>query len=41
MLTFLEALVQESANPSSLRLFVTGIIDDADTVSADLHEANV
>ncbi len=41
MLTFFAAFVQESVNPSSLKLFVSGIIDDADTVSTDLHEANV
>jgi hypothetical protein len=35
MLTFFAALHQKLANPSSLKLFVSVIIDDAQTVGAD------
>ena len=41
MLTFLAALRQKWANPSSLKLFVSTIIDDAETVGADLQRANI
>jgi hypothetical protein len=41
MLTFFAALHQKLANFSSLKLFVSGIINDAETVSADLQRSNV
>ena len=41
MLTFFAALCQKVANPSSLKLFVSVIIDDVLIVSADLCRANV
>ena len=41
MLTFFEALCQKVVNSPSLKLFVSVIIDDTVTVSADLHRANV
>ena len=41
MLTFFAALSQEMANFSSLKLSVTAIIDDSETVGADLQRANV
>ena len=39
MLTFFAALCQKWANPPSLKLSVSAIIDDAETVSADLRRA--
>ena len=41
MLTFFAALCQKWANPPSLKLSVSEIIDDAETVSADLRRANI
>ena len=41
MLTIFATLCQKVANPPSLKLFVSAIIDDALTVSADLRRANV
>jgi hypothetical protein len=41
MLTFFAALRQKCANPPSLKLFVSAIIDDAETVGTDLQRANV
>ena len=41
MVTFFAALCQKVANSPSLKLFVSVIIDDTVTVSADLHRANV
>ena len=41
MLTFFAALRQKLANFSSLKLFVSTIIDDIETVSADLQRANI
>jgi hypothetical protein len=41
MLTFFAALRQKLANPPSLKLFISVIIDDAETVGAYLQRANV
>jgi uncharacterized protein YjbI with pentapeptide repeats len=41
MLTFFAALHHKCANSPSLKLFVPAIIDDAETVGADLQRANV
>ena len=41
MLTFFVALCQKLANPPSLKLFFSAIIDDVETVSADLQRANI
>ena len=41
MLTFFAALHQKLANPPSLKLFVSTIIDDAKTVGADLQRPNI
>ena len=41
MLTFFTALCPKVANPPSLKLFASVIIDDALTVSADLRRTNV
>ena len=41
MLTFFSALCQKWANSPSLKLFVFVIIDDAETVGADLQRANI
>ena len=41
MLTFFAALHQKMANFSSLKLSVTAITDDSETVGADLQRANV
>ena len=41
MLTFLAALCQKCANHPSLKLSVSVIIDDVETVSADLRRASV
>ena len=41
MLTFFAALCQKLANPSSLKLFGSAIIDDVETVGADLQRANI
>ena len=38
MLTSCAALLRKQANPPSLKLSVSAIIDDAETVSADLQE---
>jgi hypothetical protein len=40
MLTFFAALCQKYANHPSLKLFISVIIDDAETVSADLQRTN-
>ena len=41
MLTFFAAFCQKVVNPPSLKLFVSAVIDDTLTVSADLPRANV
>jgi hypothetical protein len=41
MLTFFAALRQKCANLPSLKLFISVIIDDAETVGNDLQRANV
>ena len=41
MLTFFAALHQKMAISPSLKLFVSVIIDDAETVSADLQKPNI
>jgi hypothetical protein len=41
MLTFFAALHQKCANFSSLKLATSTIIDDAETVGADLQRDNV
>ncbi len=41
MLTFFATLCEKVANPPSLKLFVSAIIDDTLIVSADLRRANV
>ena len=41
MLTFFAALRQKMANFSSLKLSVTAIIDDSETVGADLQRAHI
>ncbi len=41
MLTFFAALRLKCANPPSLKLFVSAIIDDAETVGTDLQRTNV
>jgi hypothetical protein len=41
MFTFIAALCQKLANSSSLKLSVSVIIDDAETVGTDLQRSNV
>jgi hypothetical protein len=41
MLTFFAALHHKCANTSSLKLFVSARIDDAETVGTDLQQANM
>jgi hypothetical protein len=41
MLTFFAALRQKLANPPSLKMLISVIIDDAETVGADLQRANI
>ena len=41
MLTFFTALRQKMVKFSSLKLSVISIIDDSETVGADLHRTNV
>jgi hypothetical protein len=41
MLTFCAALRQKMANPSSLKLSISVIIDNAELVSADSQRTNV
>jgi hypothetical protein len=40
MLTFFADLCQKCANSPFLKLFASAIIDDAETVGADLQRAN-
>jgi hypothetical protein len=41
MLTFFTPSFQTWPNPSSLKLFVSAIIDDVETISADLRRAHI
>ena len=41
MLTFFAALCKKLVNPPSLKLFIYMIIDDVETVGADLQRANI
>jgi hypothetical protein len=41
MLTFFAALRKKLVNPPSLKLFISVIIDDVETVGADLQRANI
>ena len=41
MLTFFAALREKLVNPPSLKMFISMIIDDVETVGADLQRANI